>query len=105
MARLAKIKSEEKKIKTYERCKEKRLALKDEIRKLQIDPEANFEALEVAYAKLRKLPRNANPIRIRRRCRVTGRSRGYYKRVGLSKSMFRLYAMNGHIPGLVKASW
>ena len=105
MARLAKIKSEEKKIKTYERCKEKRLALKEDIRKLQINSEANFEELEAAYAKLRKLPKNANPTRLSNRCNITGRPRGFYRRVGLSKSMFRLYAMNGHIPGLVKASW
>lgn len=105
MARLAKIENEHKKIQTYQRCNAKRIALKEEIRKLQIDSAENYEKLEEAYNKLRKLPKNASPVRIRSRCRITGRSRGCYSKVGLSKGMFRKYAMNGHIPGLVKASW
>lgn len=105
MARLAKIENEKKKIKTYKRYSEKRLMLKEKLRKLQIDPEANFEAIQETYVELRKLPKNASPVRLRHRCNKSGRSRGYYQRIGLSKNMFRLYAMNGHIPGLVKASW
>ncbi len=105
MARKAKVQSELKKIKAYNKHKEKRQVLKEDIRKLLIDPEANFEAIEAAYAELRSFPRNANPVRLSRRCRITGRSRGNYRRVGLSKGMFRLHAMNGNIPGLVKASW
>lgn len=105
MARLAKIENEKRKIKTYQRCCAKRIALKETIRKLQIDPEANFDALEEAYVNLRKLPRNANPVRLRNRCKKTGRARGVYSKVGLSKGMFRIYAMSGNIPGLVKASW
>lgn len=105
MARLAKKECEKKKIKTYQRCNVKRLALKETIRKLQIDSEANYEALDEAYTQLRKLPKNASPVRVHSRCRKTGRARGCYSKVGLSKGMFRLYAMGGHIPGLVKASW
>ncbi len=105
MARLAKIENEDKKFKMYKRYNAKRLALKETIRILQIDPEANHEELDEAYIKLRKLPKNANPVRLRKRCKKTGRSRGCYSKVGLSKGMFRIYAMAGHIPGLVKASW
>lgn len=105
MARLAKIESEKRKFKTYERCNSKRLALKEQIRKLQIDPDLNFDTLAATYQQLRKLPKNANPVRLTNRCKKTGRSRGVYSKVGLSKGMFRIYAMSGNIPGLVKASW
>ena len=105
MARLAKIVKENSRFETYQHYNTKRLALKEAIRKLQINPEVNMEALDEAYVKLRKLPKNANPVRLRKRCKITGRSRGCYSKVGLSKGMFRLYAMSGHIPGLVKASW
>lgn len=105
MARLAKKESEKRKFKTYKRYNTKRLGLKESISKLQKDPETNFEALQQVYKELRKLPKNASPVRLTKRCKITGRARGVYSKVGLSKGMFRLYAMNGHIPGLVKASW
>lgn len=54
---------------------------------------------------LAKLPRNANPIRQRNRCEMTGRSRGYIRRFGLSRITFREQASKGQIPGVRKASW
>lgn len=54
---------------------------------------------------LAKLPRNANPIRQRNRCEITGRSRGYIRRFGLSRITFREHASKGEIPGVRKASW
>ena len=54
---------------------------------------------------LQNLPRNSNPIRQRNRCEVTGRSRGYIRRFGLSRITFREHASNGQIPGIRKASW
>lgn len=78
----------------------KRLELKKIVKKAQ-----SYEECEVAQAALQKLPRDANPIRVRNRCTLTGRPRGYYRKFGLSRNMLRLYAMQGHIPGLVKASW
>jgi small subunit ribosomal protein S14 len=54
---------------------------------------------------LRKLPRDSNPVRLHNRCNLTGRSRGYYRKFGLSRLMLRKLAHEGKIPGLVKASW
>jgi small subunit ribosomal protein S14 len=57
------------------------------------------------YAALSKLPRNSNPIRLKSRCAVTGRARGYYRKFGLSRLTFRKLALEGKIPGIRKASW
>lgn len=54
---------------------------------------------------LSKLPNNSNPTRLRNRCGVTGRSRGYMRRFGVSRITFREMALNGEIPGVTKASW
>jgi small subunit ribosomal protein S14 len=51
------------------------------------------------------LPRDANPIRLRNRCAITGRSHGYYRKFGLARNKLRETAMRGEIPGLTKASW
>ena len=58
-----------------------------------------------AYQKLEKMPRDANPIRVRNRCKFTGRPRGVYRRFGLSRISLREMANNGLIPGVSKASW
>lgn len=57
------------------------------------------------YAALQKLPRNASPVRLHNRCMLTGRPRGYIRRFGVSRIMFREMAQNGIIPGVTKASW
>jgi small subunit ribosomal protein S14 len=57
------------------------------------------------YVGLQKLPRNANPTRLHNRCSVTGRPRGYLRKFGLSRIAFRELALEGKIPGVVKASW
>ncbi len=54
---------------------------------------------------LQKLPRNASPVRIKNRCAVTGRARGYLRAFGLSRIRFRELAREGKIPGVKKASW
>ncbi|MEK7601962.1 MAG: 30S ribosomal protein S14 [Patescibacteria group bacterium] len=54
---------------------------------------------------LQKLPRNSSPVRIKNRCAVTGRSRGYMRDFGLSRIAFRELAREGKIPGVKKASW
>lgn len=54
---------------------------------------------------LQKLPRNASPTRVRNRCNLTGRSRGYISKYGVSRIKFRELALNGKIPGIRKASW
>ena len=57
------------------------------------------------YAALDKLPKNASPVRMHNRCKLTGRPRGYMRTFGLSRNVFRLMALNGKIPGVTKASW
>ena len=69
------------------------------------DPNTSYLEKRLAYEKLEKMPRDANPIRIRNRCNLTGRPRGYYRRFGLSRISLREMANNGMIPGITKASW
>ena len=57
------------------------------------------------YAGLDKLPKNASPVRLKNRCQLTGRPRGYMRYFGISRNMFRDLALNGMIPGVKKASW
>ncbi|NNC47447.1 MAG: 30S ribosomal protein S14 [Sphingomonas sp.] len=59
----------------------------------------------MARLKMAELPRNANPTRIRNRCELTGRSRGYYRKFRLSRIMLRELANKGLIPGVTKSSW
>lgn len=57
------------------------------------------------YAGLDKLPKNASPVRLKNRCQLTGRPKGYMRYFGISRNMFRDMALNGMIPGVKKASW
>jgi small subunit ribosomal protein S14 len=59
----------------------------------------------IARLKLAEVPRNGNPTRIRNRCELTGRSRGYYRKFRLSRIMLRELANKGLIPGVTKSSW
>jgi small subunit ribosomal protein S14 len=79
----------------------KRAALRAVIKNREADPEERFEATLA----LAKLPRNSAKVRIRNRCGLTGRPRGYYRKFGLSRIAVRDLGSVGQIPGLVKASW
>lgn len=57
------------------------------------------------YEGLQRLPRDASPVRLRNRCALTGRSRGYMRRFGVSRIVFRNMALEGLIPGVRKSSW
>ena len=57
------------------------------------------------YAGLAKLPRNASPVRVVNRCRISGRRRAFIRKYGVSRLTFRELALNGLIPGVTKASW
>jgi len=57
------------------------------------------------YVALDKLPRNASPVRLHNRCKLTGRPRGYMRKFGISRVTFREMASDGKIPGVTKASW
>jgi small subunit ribosomal protein S14 len=65
------------------------------------------KALKAAgdYAGLDKLPKNASPVRLKNRCQLTGRPKGYMRYFGISRILFRDMALNGIIPGVKKASW
>ena len=69
------------------------------------DAKASDETRYAARLKLQQLPRNANPTRLRSRCALTGRPRGFFSKFGLGRSKLREFAMRGEIPGIVKASW
>ncbi|ERJ58526.1 30S ribosomal protein S14 [Sphingobacterium paucimobilis] len=57
------------------------------------------------YAGLDKLPKNASPVRLHNRCKLTGRPKGYMRQFGISRVTFREMALDGKIPGVTKASW
>lgn len=66
-----------------------------------LPPEERFQA----YLKLAELPRNASPVRVRNRCQLTGRPRGFHRKLKLSRIALRELASTGQIPGMVKSSW
>lgn len=101
MAKQSMIQRELKRTKTVAKYAAKREALK----KASVDMSLSFEERMEAMDKLASLPRNASPVRQQRRCRITGRPHGVYKKFGLSRNMLRELAMKGDIPGLRKASW
>ena len=76
-----------------------------ELKKTVLSASASDEEREEAQLKLQKLPRNANPIRVRNRCVLSGRPRGVYKKFGLSRLALREKALSGELPGVTKASW
>ena len=78
---------------------EKRAALKKIVN--SGDPVEAYEAAR----KLQEIPRNANPIRLHNRCKLTGRPKGYMRLFGISRIQFREMASAGLIPGVKKASW
>lgn len=65
----------------------------------------SYEEKLEARNKLQKLPRNSSLTRLRNRCELTGRARGYYRKFGLGRGKLRELAMSGQIPGIIKASW
>ena len=72
--------------------------------KLQ-DPSVSIDDKIATQAAFAKLPRNSCPTRKNNRCVLTGRSRGYYKKFGVSRIMLRELALAGHLPGVRKSSW
>ena len=80
-------------------------AKRAELKKIVGDRHASDDERWQAQLQLQMLPRNASPVRLRRRCGLTGRPRGVYRKFGLSRTKLREAAMRGDVPGLVKASW
>ena len=89
MAKRSWIAREKKRRRTVNKYAEKRRRLKEE---------GDYEALQ-------RLPRDASPVRLNNRCKLTGRSRGYMRKFGVSRIVFREMALAGKIPGVRKSSW
>ena len=90
-----------KRVKMAEKYANRRLKLKQVAMDKNASPEERFQAT----LKLAALPRNSAKIRVKNRCKLTGRSRSYYRKFGLSRVELRDMASFGEIPGLVKSSW
>lgn len=75
------------------------------LKKIVSDPRTPEEKKQEAVRRLQKLPRDASPTRIRNRCQVTGRSRGYLRKFSMSRIALRDLGNSGQIAGLKKASW
>lgn len=101
MAKKSMIARELKRTKTVAKFAAKRAELKAII----VDPKATDEEKWDAQVALQKLPRDASPVRQRRRCQITGRPHGVYRKFGLCRNKLREAAMRGDVPGLVKSSW
>lgn len=101
MARKCKIEKNEQRKKLVAKYAAKRAELKAIIS----NPSSTWEEREAAQSKLQKLPRDASPIRVRNRCNLTGRSRAYYRKFGLSRIALRELAHSGELPGVTKSSW
>lgn len=101
MAKTGMIERNDKRRRVSARDAEKRSALKA----IANDKELPMEERFAARLKLAQLPRNGSPTRIRNRCEVTGRSRGFYRKLKVSRIALRELGNQGLIPGLVKSSW
>lgn len=90
--------------------KKKRMVLaKDEARKkikaMLCDRDLSIEVRIAAVHKLAEMPRNSSSVRVRNRCSLTGRPRGFYRKFGVSRIALRDLGSAGFLPGVVKASW
>lgn len=101
MAKQSMINREAKRARVVERYAVKRAALRETLR----NPATGDEQRQEARRQLQSLPRDANPIRLHNRCRLTGRPHGFYRKFGLARNKLREAAMRGDVPGLRKASW
>lgn len=100
MAKKSMIEREKKREKIVAKYADKRQALIEQFEKAT----SQREKLEL-HRQIQQLPRNSAPSRLRNRCWVTGRSRGVYRDFGLSRHVFREWAHQGLLPGVVKSSW
>jgi small subunit ribosomal protein S14 len=101
MAKKSAIERNKKRMRLAERYAAKREGLKA----IASDRELSAEERFAARMKLAQLPRNSAPVRIRNRCELTGRPRGFYRKFKLSRIALRELASNGQIPGMTKSSW
>jgi small subunit ribosomal protein S14 len=101
VAKQSMINRETKRARIVERYAAKRAALRETLG----DPSVGDEQRREARRQLQALPRDASPVRLHNRCRLTGRPHGFYRKFGLARNKLREAAMRGDVPGLHKASW
>ena len=101
MAKASMINRQKKREKMVEKYKKKRQELKALANDNALSNEERFKA-RLALA---KLPRNSSPTRLHSRCEITGRPKGYYRKVKMSRIALRELASTGEIPGMIKSSW
>lgn len=101
MAKTSMVEREKRRAETVKKYAAKRAALKEKIRSPRTSPEDRAAAVEA----LQKLPRDASPSRGRKRCSITGRPRGVYRKFGLARVKIRETVNRGELPGVSKASW
>jgi len=101
VAKLSLINREVKRAKLVQKYAARRAELQAIINDQSLSDEERYQA----RLRLQRLPRNANPTRLRNRCAVTGRGRGVYSKFGLTRHKLREMSMRGEVPGMTKASW
>ena len=101
MAKMSLKQREEKREKLVAKFAQKYAQLQETARNAKLSDEERY----AARLELQKLPRNANPTRLRNRCELTGRPHGTFRKFGHARSKIRELAFKGDIPGVVKASW
>lgn len=101
MAKVSMVNREKKRAELVAKYAEKR----EELKKIIVSVDASAEEKEAAVVSLQKLPRDSSPSRRRRRCSITGRPHGVYRKFGLGRNKLREITMRGDIPGLRKSSW
>ena len=101
MAKKSMVQRELKRVRTVKRYAARRAELKQIISDQSVSSEERAEA----RSRLQQLPRDSSPVRLRNRCAVSGRPKGFYRKFGLGRNKLREQAMQGNIPGVTKASW
>jgi small subunit ribosomal protein S14 len=101
MAKQSQVLRDLKRKKLIEKYAERRKTL----RRVLQDQNASVDEKLEAQAAFAKLPRNSCPTRLNRRCKITGRARGYYRKFGISRIALRELALSGQLPGVRKSSW
>lgn len=101
MAKVSMVERDKKRRRLVAQYAKRRAALRAEVRDASLAPDERF----AASLKLAAMPRNGAKVRLRNRCEVSGRPRGYYRKFRLSRIALRELASRGQVPGVVKASW
>jgi small subunit ribosomal protein S14 len=101
MAKKSSVERNKKRVCLVEKHSEKRRALKSKLLDLEVSDEEFFKVQRT----LALLPRNSSRVRVRNRCSITGRARGYFRKFGVSRLTLREFALKGLLPGVTKASW